>query len=649
MNDAQLAVALGTGGRDWLWASFVQIETPSGPIVALAQLRENEGTLTPLYGRDRQAIEAIGSSQFRVTSRDGQSTRLSALATMRNSLSLVPLGIDIDVAGLRFEKRNPAEHGYSRIVYRGIALPGYTNRVWLDDGDDTARTHGYTSLYLFGRDIVLSEISKVSEDPDQWYLGVTISGAWLSQLELDALEMTLYLFAGVAGVRQCVESFDADAQPLGRSFHRLGHAGEREAKPMFPTEHYSRPEFYEMVGQVAESAKSLIGAGFPLRAILFRLFSSQQPVPEVNITELGIALDAIKNAVVVKIKGEGKLMEQKIFDERIKPVLDTTSKEFSSPEDAVALESILRRIEGANDWSDRQRWARFWRDYAGYQLTDRERAVLDHRDPLIHQGYVLQTEYDLALDKRSNVDRRPYEQRLRELDADARIFRNIVNRVLLRLLAYKGQFLDFTDFRIRLDTNRIVCLGWGSLIWDPRDLRLRTTERPWHQDGPELPIEFARQSLGGKITLVLSEDALPVPVLWADLDFEDLNEARANLTEREWSGGDPDAVVGVWTESTPVSSPYEDSISRWARQKKLDAVIWTKLPPRFGGVDGRVPSCQEVLTHLLALTRREKAEEYIRNAPVQIATRYRSEIEQRLGWTPDENVAGANIRSDLSK
>ena len=79
---------------------------------------------------------------------------------------------------------------------------------------------------------------------------------------------------------------------------------------------------------------------------------------------------------------------------------------------------------------------------------------------------------------------------------------------------------------------KIVFLGWGSLIWDPRNLRIRK-EKEWYSDGPFLPIEFARISKDKRLTLVLSPNVDRVQVLWAYTDINELEEAIENLRQRE--------------------------------------------------------------------------------------------------------------------
>lgn len=76
----------------------------------------------------------------------------------------------------------------------------------------------------------------------------------------------------------------------------------------------------------------------------------------------------------------------------------------------------------------------------------------------------------------------------------------------------------------------IVCIGWGSLIWDRQNLDV---DGQCRADGPMLPVEFARQSSKGRITLVLGRGFTSVPTLWSVFDTRDLAEARESLRVRE--------------------------------------------------------------------------------------------------------------------
>lgn len=177
----------------------------------------------------------------------------------------------------------------------------------------------------------------------------------------------------------------------------------------------------------------------------------------------------------------------------------------------------------------------------------------------------------------------------------------------------------------------VACLGWGSLVWDPRELPI---QREWFHDGPLIRVEFARQSKDGRITLVLEPYALPVRSLWAIMDATSLAIAREALASRESIPQKYKAKhVGSWTVG---DAPLDElpNLESWAETAGVQHVIWTALPPKFGDIN-QTPTQEQVVGYLEQLVgaQREAAEKYIRRAPRQIDTAYRRRIEARLQWT----------------
>ena len=175
---------------------------------------------------------------------------------------------------------------------------------------------------------------------------------------------------------------------------------------------------------------------------------------------------------------------------------------------------------------------------------------------------------------------------------------------------------------------KIACLGWGSLVWDPRNLPIR---RCWFRDGPILPLEFARQSQDDRITLVLTSDGSFVRVLWALMSVDNLEAAKSALANREDTQS-----IGHWPANSESQGDFTSAIENWGRSKDLDAVVWTALPPGFKGDRDRTPTAEEIIKFLceLAAEKRRHAEEYVRRAPRQIDTDHRRRIEAELHWIP---------------
>jgi hypothetical protein len=178
---------------------------------------------------------------------------------------------------------------------------------------------------------------------------------------------------------------------------------------------------------------------------------------------------------------------------------------------------------------------------------------------------------------------------------------------------------------------KIACIGWGSLLWKPGPVTLAT---PWRPGGPDLPLEFLRDSDDSdELALVISEDAAPMPTFHALMATGDIDEAREQLRQREKIARErPD-----WVGAVPAGIETRGSarVAAWLATQPFDAAIWTAVPPKFDNVNGRAPTAAQALALLSALEgdARAHAEQYVRRIPAAIMTAYRKRFEEQLGWT----------------
>ncbi len=186
---------------------------------------------------------------------------------------------------------------------------------------------------------------------------------------------------------------------------------------------------------------------------------------------------------------------------------------------------------------------------------------------------------------------------------------------------------------------KIAILGWGSLIWQPKDLKF-DANIGWKEKGPILPIEFARISKDGRLTLVITPNGTEVPTLYSVSSVDSLDLAVLNLAVREGSGR---KSIGYYDKSkdefSPIEFSFKEHIKNWIQTTDFAAVIWTNLPENWEirnqekvvvktiDPNNRIEYLQNLKGSESAL-----AEEYIRNTPKQIATTYRKQIITTLGW-----------------
>jgi hypothetical protein len=185
-----------------------------------------------------------------------------------------------------------------------------------------------------------------------------------------------------------------------------------------------------------------------------------------------------------------------------------------------------------------------------------------------------------------------------------------------------------------------VILAWGSVVWDPRDLRIAAK---FTANGPLLPIEFCRVSDDGRLTLAIDETFGALCKTYsAPSSLESLDAARDDLCQREGMA-DAQAIGFVELASNRQSDLAMENhpqvvatIAAWAESLRYDAAIWTALTSNFDewGKGGEPFSVSAALQYLETLEGQDPAKfaqalAYIRKAPPEIETPVRDEVARR--------------------
>ena len=183
---------------------------------------------------------------------------------------------------------------------------------------------------------------------------------------------------------------------------------------------------------------------------------------------------------------------------------------------------------------------------------------------------------------------------------------------------------------------KCAVLGWGSLIWNPGELK---TAAPFAPNGPLLPIEFCRIAKDGRLTLAIDETFGDVCTTYsAPSAFADLDATIENLSKREGTIaseiGFVEPAAGRQSDTAMERHPQVvATIGAWAEASGYDAAIWTALASNFDeyGKGGEPFSVTAAIRYLEGLNAKDpaafgRAWDYIKKAPAEVETPVRDAV-----------------------
>ena len=136
---------------------------------------------------------------------------------------------------------------------------------------------------------------------------------------------------------------------------------------------------------------------------------------------------------------------------------------------------------------------------------------------------------------------------------------------------------------------KIAYLAWGSLLWNDKNLNLKTK---WEKTSFNLPLNFSRISDNGKgrLTLVVDQNGYENPVYFAIAKTNDLNIALTKLKNREKTTKSNVGYINLTKDSyrsTLLTIEQLQKIKLFAEKNNIDSVIWTDIPPNFQEIMGK--------------------------------------------------------------
>jgi len=190
----------------------------------------------------------------------------------------------------------------------------------------------------------------------------------------------------------------------------------------------------------------------------------------------------------------------------------------------------------------------------------------------------------------------------------------------------------------------LLFLGWGSLIWEPREDFKKYTGS-WKEDGPVLPIEFSRisYSRNGALTLVIDPDnGSQVRTRYTFSNRKEPDDAVCDLRARE--GTILRHIGFIDLKNNVFRGHYTfiiDKIKLWALQNNFRSVIWTDLPSNYVEKNKEIFNTKKAIEYLKNLNQEDQklAKEYIRNAPVEVQTAFRIELAKDPWFYVEERIA----------